>query len=98
QFAHPRLDQVGELAGDDDEGLLLRHQARSSPPFPSPMAARQISTTFARNSKCLNVPFTRRRAKGKSPARSRGPTVAPGVAAASLADGGAKTRTPASRL
>ncbi len=64
QFAHPRLDQIGELAGDDDEGLLLRHEARSSPPFPPPTAARQISTTFARNSKCLNVSFTTRRAKG----------------------------------
>jgi len=97
QFAHPRLDQVGQLASDDDEGLLLRHQARTSPPFPLPAAARQISTTFARNIKCLNAPFTTLRAKGKSRARSRGPTFAPFIVAASLADGGAKTRTPESR-
>ena len=31
QLAHARLDEVGQLAGDDDEGLLLRHQALSSP-------------------------------------------------------------------
>jgi hypothetical protein len=98
QFAHPRLDQIGELTGDDNQGLLLRHQALSSPPFPPRAAARQISTTFVRNSKCLNVPFTARRANEESPACTRGPTIAPSVAAASLADGGAKTRTPASRL
>jgi hypothetical protein len=31
QLAHPRLDHVGQLAGDDDERLACRHGAPRTP-------------------------------------------------------------------